>query len=129
MAEQRPEYSLLTSAQREALAAVGAHLRSLPPTAYALSLLSGKAMPFACTADERASFTVYAPANHNFSDASQALPVVVSIHGTRRDSRLVDKMGPWAEEKGVVVVAPLFPCGVEDVGGTSAPSYLSRAWG
>jgi hypothetical protein len=107
----------LTSAQREALAALGAQIRRLPPTAAALSLLSGKTTVFACAADERASFTVYAPANHSFSNESQALPVVVGIHGMRRDARLIDEMGPWAEEKGVVVVAPLFPAGIEDVGG------------
>jgi hypothetical protein len=115
-----PEHALLSAAQRAALAAAGAHIRGLPPTAYARTLLAGKAPACACAADPRASFTVYAPAIHDFSDAAQALPVVVSVHGMARDMRLVDKMGPFAEKHGVLVVAPLFPCGIEDLAG--APS-------
>jgi hypothetical protein len=117
MTDDHPEHALLTSAQREELITGGAHLRGLPPTAYAQTLLSGKAPVFACAADPRASFTVYAPANHSFADENQQLRVVVSIHGTARDMRLIDKMGPFAEERGVLVVAPLFPCGIEDLSG------------
>jgi hypothetical protein len=94
MTDDHPEHALLTSAQREELITGGAHLRGLPPTAYAQTLLSGKAPVFACAADPRASFTVYAPANHSFADENQQLRVVVSIHGTARDMRLIDKMGP-----------------------------------
>jgi poly(3-hydroxybutyrate) depolymerase len=121
-----PEYSLLTSEQRSALIAHGNHIRSLDPTQYAQKILIGKSPPIACAADPRASFTVYTPAHHSFDGSGPELPVVVSIHGTLRDARLIDKMGPFAEQYGCIVIAPLFPCGIVDVSGT-LPSYLDRS--
>jgi hypothetical protein len=114
-----PEHALLSDQQRADLIAAGKRIASLPPSDYAHKLFSGKSPQFACAADPRASFSVYAPSQHSLTGPE--LPVVVSIHGTRRDGRLIDKMGPFAEEYGVVVLVPLFPCGIIDVGGESYP--------
>ncbi|KAJ7272640.1 hypothetical protein B0H12DRAFT_1228654 [Mycena haematopus] len=78
-------------------------------------MLSGKTPFFASTLDPRFSFGMYIPAAHSFDAAAGRLPLLVLIHGTRRDAQtLLAGFASFAEAHGVAVLAPLFPAGVVD---------------
>ncbi|SER26549.1 hypothetical protein [Sphingobium sp. YR768] len=65
----------------------------------------------ACKADQRFSYCLYVPPEVDPAKAR----VLVAIHGTERDNAaLRDLFAPLAERHGLIVIAPLFPCGIDD---------------
>ena len=65
----------------------------------------------ACKADQRFSYCLYVPPELDPAKAR----VLVAIHGTERDhAALRDLFAPLAEQHGLIVIAPLFPCGIND---------------
>jgi pimeloyl-ACP methyl ester carboxylesterase len=65
----------------------------------------------ACKADQRFSYCLYVPPGIEPENAR----VLVAIHGTERDNgALRDLFAPLAERHGLIVLAPLFPCGIDD---------------
>jgi poly(3-hydroxybutyrate) depolymerase len=72
----------------------------------------GKTPVFASRYDQRFSYCLYVP-----EDLRPGTPVVVVVHGTERNFLLYrDHLQPFADEHGVVVLAPLFPAGIIDPG-------------
>lgn len=88
-------------------------LDAFPPAHPAWDLLLG-ATPFqACVADPRFSFTTYVP--DRYRESAEPLPLLVAVHGTgRRAEATRDRYAAFAQEHGVVVLAPLFPAGIDD---------------
>ncbi len=74
---------------------------------------SGATTVFASRYDQRFSFCLYVPAAHD--PAGAALPLVVIQHGTgRRGPQYRDAFAAFAERHGCIVLAPLFPAGIDD---------------
>ena len=72
----------------------------------------GKTVSFACRADPRFSFCLYVPALYRQGPAAR---VLVAVHGTDRHSQsLRDLFCDFAEASNTIVLAPLFPVGIED---------------
>jgi poly(3-hydroxybutyrate) depolymerase len=70
----------------------------------------GKTTVFASQYDQRFSYCLYVPA-----DPGPNAPLVVIQHGTERNFLLYrDHLQGFADEHGVVVLAPLLPAGVGD---------------
>lgn len=88
-------------------------LDDFPQDHPAWDLLLG-ATPFqASSADPRFSFSAYIPVVYR--TAPDPLPLLVAVHGTgRRAEQTRDRFAAFAEEAGVVVLAPLFPMGIDD---------------
>lgn len=112
-------------------------LHTAPPGHMALQFASGKTSAFTCPSawssdstgsqSTGASFYLYVPRDHPVSrrarassdsssargtpeQASAKWPLLVLIHGSRRDAQGVrDRWADWAEEHGVVILCPLFP--------------------
>ncbi|KAJ7221933.1 poly hydrolase, partial [Mycena rebaudengoi] len=70
--------------------------------------LSGKTPFFASTLDQRFSFCLYVPTCHSFE--GPPLPLLVVIHGTRRQTRSYINH----ESHRCIVLCPLFPAGIID---------------
>jgi poly(3-hydroxybutyrate) depolymerase len=82
-----------------------------PETVY----LSGKTPLIAAQHDQRLSYCLYVPKAHD--PAGPALPLVVLQHGTARTAmRYRDEYAEWAEQAGCVLLAPLFPGGIDKRG-------------
>ncbi|MCI2423866.1 alpha/beta hydrolase [Saccharopolyspora sp. K220] len=81
------------------------------PTASTSAFYSrGKTPAFASRYDQRFSYCLYVP-----EDLGPNAPLVVIQHGTERNFLLYrDHLQPFADEHGVVVLAPLFPGGIID---------------
>ncbi|TDC02798.1 alpha/beta hydrolase [Nonomuraea longispora] len=80
------------------------------PTAF---YSAGATTVFASKFDQRFSYCLYVPSTHDPDGAP--LPMVVLQHGTgRRGPQYRDNFAGWAEEHGCMVLAPLFPAGIED---------------
>ena len=74
---------------------------------------SGATPIFASRADQRFHYCLYVPAAHR--TAERPLPLVVIMHGTGRTGpQYRDAFASFAEERGCVVLAPLFPAGIDD---------------
>ncbi|MEV0384150.1 hypothetical protein [Nonomuraea sp. NPDC050643] len=74
---------------------------------------AGATTVFASRYDQRFSYCLYVPSAHDPDGA--ALPLAVLQHGTgRRGPQYRDNFAEWAEERGCVVLAPLFPAGIGD---------------
>lgn len=97
---------------------------SLPTHLLQTAFLVGK-IPFrACQTDTRISYTLYIP-QKAYSAVHQAilqgkvqptyrLPLIVNIHGTRRDASLCrDTLIDYADRHGCAILAPLFPAGLD----------------
>ncbi|SDS08897.1 PHB depolymerase family esterase [Microlunatus soli] len=68
---------------------------------------------FACRSDQRFSYCLYVP--HAHRDATEPLPLVVIMHGTGRMApQYRDAFADFAEQHDCVVLAPLFPAGIDD---------------
>jgi poly(3-hydroxybutyrate) depolymerase len=73
----------------------------------------GKTPVFASRYDQRFSYCLYVPEDLGPAKA----PLVVIQHGTERNFLLYrDHLASFADEHGVVVLAPLFPAGIVDPG-------------
>lgn len=72
---------------------------------------SGATSFFASQHDQRFSYCLYVPTAHRH--ATRPLPLVVIVHGTGRNAeRYRGLYADFAEERGCIVLAPLFPAGV-----------------
>lgn len=68
---------------------------------------------FACQADPRTSFCLYVPSSYDESGEAPA-DLIVLMHGTERGAqRYRDEFAGFAEETGAIVLAPMFPAGLE----------------
>src|SRR5262245_1299466 len=66
---------------------------------------------FASQYDQRLGYCLYVPEEHDLAGA----PLVVAQHGTERNVLYYrDHLRSFADEHGVVVLAPLFPAGIID---------------
>ena len=74
---------------------------------------AGATTIFASRYDQRFSYCLYVPTAH--SPDGPAVPLVVLQHGTgRRGPQYRDNFADWAEAHGCLVLAPLFPAGIDD---------------
>ena len=72
----------------------------------------GQTVSFACQTDPRFSFCLYVPPGYR---QAQGTRILVAIHGTERNNQLLrDLFAPFAEAHNTIVLAPLFPVGIED---------------
>ena len=84
----------------------------LPESHPGRRILSGRTPFFAAPAEPRCSYTAYVPDTYDW-DARPG--VLVAVHGTGRDvERTRDRFRALAEEQHLIVVAPLFPAGIDD---------------
>ncbi|MDL5160528.1 alpha/beta hydrolase [Actinomycetospora termitidis] len=82
----------------------------LDPTGF---YRSGSTPFVAAQVDQRFSYTLHVPRAHRTT--STPLPLVVVVHGTARTAELYrNTLVEFAEQHGCVVMAPLFPAGIED---------------
>ncbi|WP_328634442.1 PHB depolymerase family esterase [Streptomyces sp. NBC_00356] len=73
--------------------------------------VTGSTTQFASRYDQRLSYCLYVPAAHR--TAEHPLPLLVIQHGTGRTGpQYRDALADFAEEHGIVVLAPLFPAGL-----------------
>ncbi|AXG76402.1 alpha/beta hydrolase [Streptomyces paludis] len=84
---------------------------------------AGPLPALACPADPRFSSYLYLPRRR-----TGPVPLVVAVHGTdRRAESLRDALVPWAEERSVAVLAPLFPGGLGDADDIDDYKFLRTA--
>ncbi|KAK8017503.1 poly(aspartic acid) hydrolase protein [Apiospora rasikravindrae] len=83
--------------------------------------LTGRVPWRALGSDDRVSYALYIPPDHYLSTTAiitgknKPLPLLVYIHGTRRDiSSLYTDLEDFAESVPCAVLAPLFPAGLDD---------------
>jgi pimeloyl-ACP methyl ester carboxylesterase len=75
-------------------------------------ILSGQTPFFAAPTEPRCTYTAYVPETYDWDDRPG---VLVAVHGTGRDAeRTRDRFRAFAEEQRLIVVAPLFPAGIDD---------------
>lgn len=87
-------------------------LQHLPESHPGWSLMTGRTMFFASQLDQRFSYCLYVPSSYTWAGN---LPVIVVMHGTGRAAeRYRDDLVNFAEEYRAIVVAPLFPAGIDD---------------
>lgn len=73
----------------------------------------GRTTVYACRMDPRFGYTAYVPTSYE-EDASDRFPLIVSVHGTLRDvAAYRDAFVDFAEAHRCIVLAPLFPAGIE----------------
>ncbi|KAJ7173680.1 poly hydrolase [Mycena filopes] len=82
-------------------------------------MLTGKTPFFAYTDDPRFSFGLYVPKSHSFLDsdvdAKPRLPLLVVVHGTRRQTGgYLTHLQSFSETHRVLILLPLFPAGIID---------------
>lgn len=76
---------------------------------------TGRTTQFACQADQRFSYCMYVPTS--YAERTGPFPLVVLQHGTgRRGPQYRDNFADFAEAHSCVVLAPLFPAGIDDPG-------------
>ena len=74
---------------------------------------SGSTPFVAAQCDQRFSYALHVPKAH--LEATEPLPLVVVMHGTARTAESYrDALVDFAEQRRCVVLAPLFPAGIED---------------
>lgn len=77
---------------------------------------SGRTSVFASRLDQRFSYCCYLPSSYD-ETASRRYPVAVLVHGSLRDADILrDQFIDFAEEHQCVLMAPLFPCAIEEPG-------------
>ncbi len=75
----------------------------------------GQTTVVACQADQRFSYCLYVPPALNEPGARERAAVLVAVHGSGRGNQAIrDAFMPLADALGVIVLAPLFPCGIVD---------------
>jgi poly(3-hydroxybutyrate) depolymerase len=90
----------------------------VPPQFLSSAFLVGQIPLKALTSDPRISYAVYVPPAH-YSDPGASgngkkLPLLVNIHGTRRDiSPIYTDLVPFANSTPCAILAPLFPAGLD----------------
>jgi poly(3-hydroxybutyrate) depolymerase len=79
---------------------------------------------FACQYDQRFSYCLYVPEEYS-EDGDETYPLVVLIHGSNRTAQEYrDRFADFAEEHHCFVMAPLFPCGIEEPGELHNYKYI-----
>lgn len=79
---------------------------------------------FACRADQRFSYCLYIPESYE-EEGDRTYPLVILIHGTERAAQgFRDRYADFAERHQCVLLAPLFPCGIEEPGELDNYKYL-----
>lgn len=74
----------------------------------------GRTSFYASRMDQRFSFCAYVPKGHDPAGDEQ-LPLLVLIHGSLRGANtLRDEFADFAEANRCLILAPLFPCGIDD---------------
>ncbi len=80
--------------------------------------LMGRTALSACQADQRFSYCCYLPESYE-ETGTRRYPLAVLVHGSLRDAtNLRDQFIDFAEANQCVLLAPLFPCGIEEPGDT-----------
>lgn len=89
-------------------------MRSKPGHGAKLSFYEfGATTLMAARADQRVSYCLYVPESYE-EDGDQEYPLVVLVHGTERGAqRYRDEFISFAESTQCIVLAPLFPAGIE----------------
>lgn len=88
----------------------------------------GRTAVYACQADQRFSYCLYVPPSLRSAEARRQAEVLAVVHGTERANQgLRDMFAPLADALGVMVLAPLFPGGIGQVGERDAYKYLEGA--
>ncbi|MCX8995890.1 alpha/beta hydrolase [Rhizobiaceae bacterium BDR2-2] len=73
---------------------------------------------FASRMDQRFSYCCYAPSSYS-KESDRTYPLAVLVHGSLRNADILrDEFIDFAEENQCVLLAPLFPCGIEEPGDT-----------
>lgn len=76
----------------------------------------GRTSVFASRLDQRFSYCCYLPASYE-EKAETRYPLAVLVHGSLRDATgLRDQFIDFAEANQCILIAPLFPCGIEEPG-------------
>lgn len=79
---------------------------------------------FACRADQRFSYCLYVPESYDEA-AQRSYPLLVVVHGTERGAQAFrDQFMGFAERHQCVVLAPLFPCGIDEPGELGNYKYI-----
>lgn len=92
-------------------------MRSKPGHGKVLSYYEfGATSMFASRADQRFSYCQYVPESYE-EEGCATYPLVVLIHGTERAAQAYrDRFSDFAERHQCIVLAPLFPCGIDEPG-------------
>lgn len=76
----------------------------------------GATTMFASRADQRCSYCLYVPESYDEAGGGRH-PLVVVVHGTEREAqRHRDVFADFAERHDAIVLAPLFPAGIDEPG-------------
>lgn len=87
---------------------------NVPPQFLKSAYLVGHIPQTVLQSDKRLSYSLYIPPQHYHAKGEIKLPLLVSIHGTRRDlSPLHTDLEAFANTNACAVLAPLFPAGLE----------------
>lgn len=98
----------------------------LPAGHPGVAFLTGATPFFALAPDPRFSYCLYVPTDH--TPDGPPLPLVVTVHGTRRRAEtLRDAFAGFAERLGCVVLSPLFPAGITGPNDVDSYKLLSPA--
>lgn len=85
-------------------------MTSVPPPPLS-AYETGRTPATACRADQRFSYCLYVPTTGD--PATRRL--LVAVHGTERGNQAMrDLFAPLADALNLVILAPLFPCGIDD---------------
>lgn len=75
--------------------------------------LSGRTPFFASRDDQRFSWCLYVPSGRN--EEQGTWPLAIVVHGTERSAEgYRDAFAEFGETHGCIIMAPLFPCGIEE---------------
>jgi pimeloyl-ACP methyl ester carboxylesterase len=73
----------------------------------------GRTTVYACRMDQRFSYTAYVPTSYE-EEGDDRFPLIVSMHGTLCDMAAYrDAFVDFAERHRCIIIAPLFPAGIE----------------
>ncbi|KAI1136001.1 alpha/beta-hydrolase [Hypoxylon sp. FL0543] len=95
--------------------------REVPPQFLKPAMLVGHIPHRALASDPRVSYALYVPPRYYWdghdaraNDSARAkLPLLVSVHGTRRYVYDIEELAPFAESTPCAILTPLFPTGLD----------------
>lgn len=88
--------------------------RHIPHQFLKDAFLVGHVPQRALTSDPRISYALYIPQQHYQNDPERKLPLLIHIHGTRRDiSPIKRELVPFANSTPCAILAPLFPSNLD----------------
>lgn len=100
-------------------------MRDVPGHGKKLSYYQfGATSMYACQFDQRFSYCLYVPDSYS-EDEDRRYQLIVAVHGTGRDAYACrDLFADFCEENECIVLAPLFPCGIEEPGELSNYKFI-----